>query len=209
MLPRLPHPCFPHPCLPHPCLPHPRLTLTLTRLPCVAKPFDPDDSNLDEIVGYVLAAAGFVFQLQAGFALVFPLNLVLLPLTTVEWGSTVRTPSVPRVPRAPRAPLGPRVPRVPRVPLGPAQCRRFHGPLAIQVGTAMADCDGHERTECLARAKLHLAPVKYNLTSEVRGHSAQGQVNVRKELRRVYYPEACVKTVMCVWFSAVCVGDQS
>ena len=61
MLPRLPHPCFPHP-----CLPHPRLTLTLTRLPCVAKPFDPDDSNLDEIVGYVLAAAGFVFQLQAG-----------------------------------------------------------------------------------------------------------------------------------------------
>ena len=80
MLPRLPHPCFPHP-----CLPHPRLTLTLTRLPCVAKPFEPDDSNLDEIVGYVLAAAGFVFQLQAGFALVFPLNLVLLPLTTVEW----------------------------------------------------------------------------------------------------------------------------
>ena len=57
----------------------------LARLPCVAKPFDPDDSNLDEIVGYVLAAAGFVFQLQAGFALVFPLNLVLLPLTTVEW----------------------------------------------------------------------------------------------------------------------------
>ena len=39
----------------------------------------------------------------------------------------------------------------------------------------MADCDGHERTECLARAKLHLAPVKYNLTSEGR------EVNVRKE----------------------------
>ena len=38
----------------------------LARLPCVAKPFEPDDSNLDEIVGYVLAAAGFVFQLQAG-----------------------------------------------------------------------------------------------------------------------------------------------
>ena len=40
--------------------PHP------ARLPCVAKPFDPDDSHLDEALGYVLAAAGFVFQLQAG-----------------------------------------------------------------------------------------------------------------------------------------------
>lgn len=57
----------------------------LARLPCVAKPFDPDDSHLDEALGYVLAAAGFVFQLQAGFALFFPLNIVLLPLTTVEW----------------------------------------------------------------------------------------------------------------------------
>jgi|TARA_B110001469_G_scaffold116947_1_gene122514 hypothetical protein len=29
---------------------------------------------------------------QAGFALFFPLNIVLLPLTTVEWRSTVITP---------------------------------------------------------------------------------------------------------------------
>ena len=50
---------MPNPSMPSPP-PHP------ARLPCVAKPFDPDDSHLDEALGYVLAAAGFVFQLQAG-----------------------------------------------------------------------------------------------------------------------------------------------
>jgi hypothetical protein len=33
-----------------------------------------------------------------------------------------------------------------------------HGLLAIQVGPAVADCDGHGRTECLARAKVQGAP---------------------------------------------------
>jgi len=87
----------------------------LAKLPCVAKPFEPDESNLDEIVGYVLAAAGFVFQLQAGFALFFPLNLVLLPLTVVEWGSVVKTHNAGARPPTARAalscqglPLGPR-----------------------------------------------------------------------------------------------------
>ena len=57
----------------------------LARLPCVAKPFDPNDSYLDEVVGYLLAGCGFVFQLKMGFELMFPLNLVFLPLTIIEW----------------------------------------------------------------------------------------------------------------------------
>ena len=40
---------------------------------------------MDEAIGYVLAAVGFIFQLQAGFSLFFPLNLLLLPLSMVEW----------------------------------------------------------------------------------------------------------------------------
>ena len=57
----------------------------LARLPCVAKPFDLNDSYLDEVVGYLLAGCGFVFQLKMGFELMFPLNLVFLPLTIIEW----------------------------------------------------------------------------------------------------------------------------
>ena len=57
----------------------------LARLPCVTTPFDPDESILDEAVGYLVAATGFVFQLKMGFDLIFPLNLLLLPLTLIEW----------------------------------------------------------------------------------------------------------------------------
>ena len=72
-----------------PCpYPYPYPTPTPTPNPrswCVAQPFDPDDSHVDEAIGYVLAAVGFIFQLQAGFSLFFPLNLLLLPLSMVEW----------------------------------------------------------------------------------------------------------------------------
>ena len=34
----------------------------------MAQPFDPDESYLDEVVAYLLAAAGFIFQLQAAHA---------------------------------------------------------------------------------------------------------------------------------------------
>ena len=44
-----------------------------------------DDTYLDEVVGYGLAAAGFAFQFFNGFALPFPLNIILFPLTCVEW----------------------------------------------------------------------------------------------------------------------------
>ena len=55
-------------------------------LPCHrATPFDFETSYLDEILGYSVAAAGFSFQIFNGFQLPFPLNLLLLPLTVVEW----------------------------------------------------------------------------------------------------------------------------
>lgn len=48
-------------------------------------PFDPNESFLDEAIGYSLAALGFSFQFFNGFSLPFPLNIVLLPLTMIEW----------------------------------------------------------------------------------------------------------------------------
>jgi len=50
----------------------------------VAKPFDPNQSYLDEVVAYPLAAVGVYIQLTSGFALPFPWNLLLLPLSTME-----------------------------------------------------------------------------------------------------------------------------
>lgn len=47
--------------------------------------FEPNESFIDEIIGYTLAAVGFGFQFFNGFALPFPLNLIFLPLTIIEW----------------------------------------------------------------------------------------------------------------------------
>ena len=44
-----------------------------------------DETHIDEVVGYAVAAAGLGCQLSYGFALAFPLNVVLAPLTAVEW----------------------------------------------------------------------------------------------------------------------------
>lgn len=46
---------------------------------------NPDESNLDEISGYALAALGLWFQLSAGFSLPFPLNVILFPFSLLEW----------------------------------------------------------------------------------------------------------------------------
>ena len=51
----------------------------------VGKDFDPNESVLDEIVGFIIAAQGFMFQLTQGFVLPFPFNVLLLPLSAVEW----------------------------------------------------------------------------------------------------------------------------
>jgi len=44
-----------------------------------------EESILDEIVGYALAALGLWFQLRLGFSVPFPLNVVLFPVTIVEY----------------------------------------------------------------------------------------------------------------------------
>jgi len=46
---------------------------------------DMDDTIIDEMIGYSLATCGFVFQLFSNFTLPFPLNIILLPLTIIEY----------------------------------------------------------------------------------------------------------------------------
>ena len=57
----------------------------MEKVPFIDQPFDPNESFMDEFVGYSLAAAGFCFQFFNGFTLGFPLNIVFLPLTIIEW----------------------------------------------------------------------------------------------------------------------------
>jgi len=54
-------------------------------VPLISQPFDPDESYLDEVVGYTVAAIGFGFQLFNGFALPLPFNIIFLPLSIVEF----------------------------------------------------------------------------------------------------------------------------
>ena len=51
----------------------------------IKQPFNPDESCLDEIVMYIFFVAGFVYQLTSGFDIPFPVNIILLPVTVVEW----------------------------------------------------------------------------------------------------------------------------
>jgi hypothetical protein len=44
-----------------------------------------EESNVDEIAGYALAAVGLLFQLKYGFSLPFPLNVLLFPFSVVEY----------------------------------------------------------------------------------------------------------------------------
>ena len=46
---------------------------------------DPNETIADEVIGYCLAASGLMFQLRYGFGLPFPLNLLLLPFTLLEY----------------------------------------------------------------------------------------------------------------------------
>lgn len=45
----------------------------------------PEDSTLDEGLGYALCALGFYTQWVWGFSMPFPFNIVLMPFTLVEW----------------------------------------------------------------------------------------------------------------------------
>ena len=47
--------------------------------------FDFDNTILDDVIGWLLATQGFMFQLNSGFALPFPFDIIFLPLTALEW----------------------------------------------------------------------------------------------------------------------------
>ena len=44
-----------------------------------------EDTVLDEVAGYAVAALGFYYQYAWGFALPFPLSLLFFPLGWIEW----------------------------------------------------------------------------------------------------------------------------
>ena len=46
--------------------------------------YDPEDSILDDVIGWIIAAQGFMFQFNTGFALPFPFSLILAPLSMLE-----------------------------------------------------------------------------------------------------------------------------
>jgi hypothetical protein len=47
--------------------------------------FDHTSSNMDEVAGWGLALVGFLFQISIGFSLIFPLNILLMPVTLCEF----------------------------------------------------------------------------------------------------------------------------
>ena len=56
----------------------------IEKLPGIPKPFDPDDSILDDVIGWIIAFQGLWFQLNTGFSLPSPWNLILAPLSFFE-----------------------------------------------------------------------------------------------------------------------------
>ena len=44
-----------------------------------------EDTHIDEIAGWLIAGIGFYVQLAYNFSAPFPLNIVLLPFSIVEW----------------------------------------------------------------------------------------------------------------------------
>jgi hypothetical protein len=46
---------------------------------------DPDESIIDEVVGYSIAGLGLYWQLSEGFSVPFPLNIILLPASICEY----------------------------------------------------------------------------------------------------------------------------
>jgi len=72
----------------------------MEKIPFIKKPFDPDDSVIDDLVGYVIAAAGFTYQVVNWFTVPFFIEIFLYPLDILElflmWQvSTGATPSGP------------------------------------------------------------------------------------------------------------------
>ncbi len=44
-----------------------------------------DETYVDEVIQWSIALIGFYFQFSSGFSLSFPLNVLLLPFTILEY----------------------------------------------------------------------------------------------------------------------------
>jgi hypothetical protein len=58
-----------------------------------------EDSMVDEMLSYVFAALGFIFQLMIGFKLPFPVNLILWPFELGEWSVRWLVTSASTIPK--------------------------------------------------------------------------------------------------------------
>ena len=65
---------------------------------------------MPQVVGFTLAGCGFLYQVTTGFELPFPLNLVFLPLTAVEWLLRWRSLEIPLLPAPPLSASDPNLP---------------------------------------------------------------------------------------------------
>ena len=48
-------------------------------------PENDEDTYIDEVLGWTLAAIGFYVQFKFGFGMPFPFNLILWPFEMLEW----------------------------------------------------------------------------------------------------------------------------
>ena len=46
--------------------------------------YDAENSILDDVIGWILSAQGFWFQISSGFAVPFPFNILMLPVSMLE-----------------------------------------------------------------------------------------------------------------------------
>jgi hypothetical protein len=63
------------------------MTNSISNLMKVKKEFlliNEDESYIDEIIGWTVAAVGIYFQIRLGFSLPFPLNVLLFPFSIAE-----------------------------------------------------------------------------------------------------------------------------
>jgi len=52
--------------------------------PIIGPDWDPNESVLDEVIGFLIASQGFIFQCTQDYELPFPINFLLFPFTIVE-----------------------------------------------------------------------------------------------------------------------------
>ena len=65
---------------------HQKAKVGVIMCPGVVGPdYDPDNSVVDEIIGWIIMLQGFMFQLQTNFSLPFPFDILLSPVVLLEF----------------------------------------------------------------------------------------------------------------------------